>query len=644
MHRYSIVTLKTEHLEEICQDIKWQYETGVADLALFMVKLVPEGTPVIPKAEQQVEEYVRFRDRLHEMGLKCGILVQCTIGHGYALSAKAPFQHYIGLSDGVEAWTACPSDKDFQDYMRHSFEVLAKAEPEVIMVDDDFRLIQRYTYGCACPNHMKMIEELNGAPLTRERVFEAVQGKSEEDKRITDIYVKSQIDSLLECAKAMRDGIDRVNKKLQGLYCTCGISAEGAVDIAKILAGEGNPSIVRVNNGNYSPKGARNLTWAFQRAAIEVTVMEAQGGADYYLAETDTCPQNRYSTGAQSLHSHYTGTILEGISGAKHWITKLGEHQPKSGIAYRKILSKHTKFYDELAKIVPTLKWLGCRAPLSAKPDYCFHGLENSTAANEWVKCVLERLGLPVYFSAKEGGAAFLEGDSIENFTDEELIKLMSGVLVLDGYAAKNIQDRGLGKYLGVTVREWKGANRSIEIITSLGKRIGNQVGGLELVPQDGAKVESMSYNIPDGKTLVPLFPASVSYENELGGRVLTFSGKAKTEFVYTQAFSFLDENRKKQFINFLEETGNLPVYYPDDAEVYLKVADAPRGETFVAFFNIGLDPIENITLNTKRPVTKIEMLNSDGKREDISFEKDGETLTLDLPAFTLNPVILFLK
>lgn len=179
---------------------------------------------------------------------------------------------------------------------------------------------------------------------------------------------------------------------------------------------------------------------------------------------------------------------------------------------------------------------------------------------------------------------------------------------------------------------------------TSLGKRIGNQVEGLELVPFDGAKAESMSYNIPDGKTLVPLFPASVSYENELGGRVLTFSGRAKTEFVYTQAFSFLDENRKKQFVNFLEETGNLPVYYPDDAEVYLKVADAPRGETFVAFFNIGLDPIENITLNTKRPVTKIEMLNSDGKREDISFEKDGETLTLDLPAFTLNPVILFLK
>lgn len=644
MHRYSIMALDSQHVEEICQDIKEQYETGVSDLALFMFKLVPEGTPVIPKAEQQTSVYVKFRDRLRELGLKCGILVQCTIGHGYALSAKAPFQHYIGLSNGEESWTACPYDKDFQEYMRHSFEVIAKAEPEVIMVDDDFRLIQRYTYGCACPNHLKVIEKLNGAPITRERIFEAVQGKSEEDKRITDIYVKSQIDSLLESAKAMREGIDRVNKKLQGIYCTCGISAEGAADIAKILAGEGNPSIVRVNNGNYSPKGARDLTWAFQRAAIEVTVMEAQGGADYYLAETDTCPQNRYSTGAQSLHSHYTGTILEGISGAKHWITQLNEYVPNAGKAYRKILAKNTKFYDSLAEIVPTLKWLGCRAPLSTKPDYCFHGIENSTAANEWVKCVLERLGFPVYFSAEEGGAAFLEGDSIENFTDDELIKLLSGVLVLDGYAARNIQERGLGKYLGVEIREWVGSNPSGERILKTNKSVRKQKNLLELVPQNGAEPKSMVYNLPDGKTKNDLFPGSVVYKNELGGVILTFAGMAKAKFVYYEGFAFLELIRKEFIAEFLESTGNLPVYYPEDAEVYLKAADAPNGETFVAFFNIGLDPIENITLNTKRPVSKIEMLNSDGKREAVSFEKDGETLTLDLPAYTLNPVILFLK
>ncbi len=644
MHRYSIMAFKTDHVEEICQDIKNQYESGAADLALFVFKLVPEGDPVIPKAEQQVEKYIIFRDRLAEMGLKCGALVQCSIGHGYKLSAYPPFQQTIGLKDNEKCYTTCPSDKDFQDYIRHSLKVIAEAKPEVIMIDDDFRLIQRPNLGCVCPNHMKAIEKINGAPLSRERILEAVWGNSAEDKRITDIFIKTQIDSLLESARAMREGIDLVDKKMQGIYCTCGISAEGAAEIANILAGEGNPVIVRVNNGNYSPMGARYLTVAYQRAAIEVTVMRSQGKVDYFLAETDTCPQNRYSTGAQSLHSHYTGTILEGISGAKHWITRLGEFEPNAGKAYRKVLGKHTKFYDKLAEIVPTLEWKGCRAPLSTVPDYCFKGYENSSALNDWVKCVLERLGLPIYYSADNTGAAFLERNGTENFTDDEMKEMLSGTLFLDGFAAKNLQNRGLGEYLGVEVREWTGATRSIELIGGEKKRVGNQVGGMELVPAPDARIESMVCNIPDGKTDVPLFPGSVLYKNSLGGTVITFSGSAKANFVYTEAFSFLCESRKAQFIKLLKETGNLPVYYPDDAEVYLKAADAPNGETFVAFFNIGFDPIENITLVSEKPVTKIEKLTPDGEREEVAFKYADDTLELDCPAYTLDPVILFLK
>ena len=220
---------------------------------------------------------------------------------------------------------------------------------------------------------------------------------------------------------------------------------------------------------------------------------------------------------------------------------------------------------------------------------------------------------------------------------------MLSGTLFLDGFAAKNLQDRGLGEYLGVEVREWHGASKSIELIGEEKKRVGVQKQAFELVPMEGAKAESMVCNIPDGKTDVPLFPGSVSYKNSLGGTVVTFSGMAQTKFVYTE-FSFLSESRKNQFIRLLKETGNLPVYYPDDAEVYLKAADAPGGEPFVAFFNIGFDPIENITLVSEKPVTKIEKLNSEGEREEVSFRLVDGVLELDEPAYTLNPVILFLK
>ena len=100
MYNYTIMPLDDTHVEEICEDIKAQYENGTASCALFMMKLVPEGNPVIGKAEQLCRKYDLFRDRLAEMGLECGILVQATIGHGYPLDEASPFTQYVGMANG----------------------------------------------------------------------------------------------------------------------------------------------------------------------------------------------------------------------------------------------------------------------------------------------------------------------------------------------------------------------------------------------------------------------------------------------------------------------------------------------------------------------------------------------------------------
>ena len=46
LHLYSIMLLDLEHLDEICQDIKEQYENGVSTCALFKMTLVPEGNQI----------------------------------------------------------------------------------------------------------------------------------------------------------------------------------------------------------------------------------------------------------------------------------------------------------------------------------------------------------------------------------------------------------------------------------------------------------------------------------------------------------------------------------------------------------------------------------------------------------------------
>ena len=199
----SILTLDLEHLEERCEDIRYQYEQGISEYPLFMMKLVPEGTPVWDKAKEYVEQYIPFRDKLRSMGLKSGIQVQCSIGHGYPLNAPNPFKKYVNLNDGQEAHICCPYDDDFCAHFKSVMSTLAKAEPDIMMLDDDFRLMFKAGNGCACEAHMKRFNELANTNLTREELYNHL--KNDNDGEYAKIYLQTQTEALLKAANAGRD-------------------------------------------------------------------------------------------------------------------------------------------------------------------------------------------------------------------------------------------------------------------------------------------------------------------------------------------------------------------------------------------------------------------------------------------------------
>ena len=641
MENYSIMPLFQDRVEEICADIKEQYESGVSTCALFCVKLVPEGVPAIDKARAQGEIYKIFSDRLAEMGLACGILVQCTIGHGYPLNEQNGFQDYIPLNGDAPYGTVCPYDKDFQKYLYEQFKILASYRPKVIMVDDDYRLMNRQADGCGCPLHLAAVEKRIGKRIERAELYKILCDKVHKDNEAyVSAYVDTVKESLLEGARAMRAGIDAVDKSLKGIFCLCGKTTEFASDIAVILAGEGNLPTVRVNNGNYTPAGPRYLSGPAHRMAQQVAFLDER--VKVILAETDTCPQNRYSTGAYSLHSHFTLSILEGAAGAKHWITRLGAYEPESGKAYRRVLGKYRGYYETISALVPSLHFEGCRIPLQSVPRFTFPH-ENS---NEyWSYCVLERLGLPLYFSKRDGGATFLDDGAPLGFTDAELEKMLSGTVVLSGEAAKQLEDRGFSHLTGVRAREWKGVQITGERIgLGIDRNCARQQKALELIPAEGAEETSTLYHLKGGKEIVPLFPGCVYYENERGGRCITFAGTPNTPFYYSYAFSFLNQSRKAQLVKLLSRAGELPLYYAGDEEVYFKYAKGDDGFAYAFLFNIGTDPIESITLVSDSEITRIEALSPDGKWREVAFTKEDGCIVLNAAAYTLMPVALRLK
>ena len=119
LHLYSIMRLDEEHIDEYCEDMRQQYEMGVANCFLFSCTLVPEGNPPKDKATELCNIYDKYKEKLDAMGIPSGILVQATIGHGWVLSEMFPYQQLINFNNGEANRTVCPTDAGFKEYIRH---------------------------------------------------------------------------------------------------------------------------------------------------------------------------------------------------------------------------------------------------------------------------------------------------------------------------------------------------------------------------------------------------------------------------------------------------------------------------------------------------------------------------------------------
>lgn len=645
MLNYSIMSLNKDHIDEFCADIEYQVKNKIATMPLFCMTLTPEGNPTIDKADLLCSVYEKYKEKLDAAGIPSGALIQASIGHGWKLNEPSAFQKYTNLTNGETPEVCCPLDKGFRRYIRNSAKRIAETRPDHIMLDDDFRLLLRSGKGCACPLHMAEFNRLAGTSFTREELYTAICKNDEDARKYKEIFIKTQVDSLIDCAKEIRAGIDEIDPKIHGSYCMC--RNEGAYEIAEIMAGKGNPVTLRINNAVYCQQDRRFLTTLMQRMALETASLTKM--PDVLLAETDTCPQNRYSTSAATLHSHFTLSILQGAMGAKHWITRLSEYEPNSGTAYRKKLEKYSKFYEELAKVAVGTEWMGCRFALPTTPFFPFTpDTAEPQNYNGWGAHVLDRMGLPLYFSGGmgDGGACFFDKNRDALFTDDELLEFFKGNVVLDAPAAVRFIARGFGKHLGVDVKPYpaNATPASGELLDSVGATKHLPLIH-ELVPLSAdVKKYSDVYHLRDGVYKDILFPGVTSYKNELGGTTVVFSGSATFDHSLVQAFGWLNESRKAQIVNILNDLGALPIYYPDDAEVLLKAGRTKDGKLLCAAVDMSLDPIEEFPFVTDFEVKSVKRLCPDGSYEALSFTKNGNRYTTSATANVFDPLVLIIE
>lgn len=633
MYSYSVIPILENHIEETARDIIRQKEQGIAEMPLLMMMLQPEGAPQV---HDKVGYYLTYFEQIAALvrphGINPGILVQSSLGHDYILDEPAPFQRIVNGETDEQLQSYCPADPALRAYFRGVFLRLAEAKPGAVMIDDDFRLIARPCKGCLCERHLQAFNGQSGLSFTREQLWEYLQTHDTTDKTV-QLFNRTQTDSLVTCAAEMRKGLDEIDPSIQGLVCINWLCLENG-EVAKVFAGKGNPVIMRAPNGIYAPQGVLQFSDMMRRSAA--TRYQFRDVADIVISETDAIPYNRYGKSAYYLHAQYTCTLLQGMKGGLHWLTRYDEFSPQSGEAYRRVLAEYAGFYEKIAALADEVQWQGCRLPFPKKEA------ERAGGCGHFFSNFLERVGIPFYYSEKPGGTVTVNGDLQKWFTDEEIKAFFGDSVILAADAAEAAAKAGCEKDLGVAVKVWQGAPISGEIFDN-GNLIYPLKSGRELAVTDkNTEVLSTAFHY-HGKAKQPLFPASTLLKR--GDKITAvFYGTPQAAHNYAEGFGFLCETRKQQFISILKQAGTLPVYYPEDAQLMLCAGKIANGRLLVLILNTGIDPLPALPLVFENAPLSVTRLNNRGEEESVAFSKQGNTTLLQTPCFMMQPLVLLVK
>lgn len=258
-----------------------------------------------------VEALKRDISLLKENGLEVIVWLGQTFGHDKSPigdDRKSMYSNQWLIGQGrVTAF--CPLDKDFKKRFCEWVAEIAKLAPDVILIDDDYRL----NGGCVCELHMQGIREELGENISADelcaRAF--VGGRN----RYRDAFIHSQGASMRELARAMRAAVDKINPKVRMGICATPFlwDCDGCdvVEIAELLAGGTRP-FVRLFGAPYHAAidGRLRLGTVIEH---ERSQMSWFGDSDAeVISEGDTWPQMRHVVPAAYLENFDTALRASG--------------------------------------------------------------------------------------------------------------------------------------------------------------------------------------------------------------------------------------------------------------------------------------------------------------------------------------------
>ncbi|MDO5399425.1 MAG: hypothetical protein Q4F17_00400 [Eubacteriales bacterium] len=549
--------------------------------------------------------YEKMSQAFLQAGIRCSVNLVTCVGHGDNAVPDAlvlPFQPFVGEDLAESRAVYCIASPAWADYTAAVCALYARAHPARLMIDDDFRSLNHTAaVGCFCPLHARLVSEVLGETVSQRALLDAVLGIGDRCQAIREAWMNVNFSAQLHAAQKIEAAVHAVSPETQVGLMNSGEPAhslQGRDMTALLLAFAGQePCLSRPLGGAYSDGLHLDIVGMHQGMALSMSAVTRD---TFWVSEVENYPNSPYTKSAAMTRLQMQ---LHALAGADALSLNLYDYLATPlplQDRWTRALCQAAPSVETIARLRrgKTLRGVG----LPWQPDAALH---QSIPAHRPDQLLPERpldrilplLGIPVQFSPGETNV--LLGDSVLSYTRDELTAFLKGGLILDGLAARHLQDLGLGQLLGCTV----GSGVSGPCVEQLATPDGPWAGTLlptdwEALRRDGRFIYRL-HPSPEAMELSRLLdqdkgylsPGMVLSRNSLGGTVCVMAAPVR-------ALGWLTPGRRALMGFLLQKMpgcADLPIV--EGVNLASFYYEAPGGDGLLAIVNCGLDP-ETATLS----------------------------------------------
>ncbi len=388
-----------------------------------------------------------------------GVNVLITLGHideDKAPDHPLPFQKIVGYMGDISTSCHCPLDEDFISFTEEKYRLCASTHPDFIWVDDDIKIFWNgVKFGCFCPKCLSRFNEANGFSYTRETLVADME--IPENNALRGLWVRDISDRISLLLHRIGMAVRSVDPSIRLGFMTQrqSWSTYNGMNFPDWFASLG-AQMGRPGEGCYfdaMPEQllAKSFSTAQQAYEYPETVTDIQ----YELENFPIHRWQKSSTVAVTELALATAVGMNGVllNNSNEFIGLRGQDQ----------------LYDSIARVRKTWKlWLetgqgwkcGGFYPAfslqydqrrTMEPSESFFVTLEQQEKHDVTRCyTLSHMGIPISMQKSGAWGTILTGTLSQGYTDDELMNIFRGPVIVSGNAVKELERRGFGQYLGV--------------------------------------------------------------------------------------------------------------------------------------------------------------------------------------------------